>query len=191
MVAGAVAGRLGDALALKKYPRMRPGARRHLNVDVFSNALQPDDAAEHRLRHRYSCVRVHVAPLPPKVLRFGHPESDENLLFADGHAHRLPVFDARRDRNHDLLPRPHLASAPAVTAGHLDPGSFAMTPPAASRPHHEGSRADGFHAGAVALRTTLRAGSRVGARPLALDALVRHRHRELFVAPSGRIGKAQ
>ena len=60
----------------------------------------------------------------------------------------------------------------------------------ASRPHHEGSRADGFHAGAVALRTTLRAGSRVGARPLALDALVRHRHRELFVAPSGRIGKA-
>ena len=104
MVAGAVSGRLGDALALEKYPvksiwtvkvsrgqkgclpsfydsipRMRPGARRHLNVDVFSNALQPDDTAEHRLRHRYSCVRVHVAALPPKVLRLGDPEGDENL----------------------------------------------------------------------------------------------------------------
>ena len=56
--------------------------------------------------------------------------NDTRLLFADGHAHRLSVLDARRDRNHDLLPRPHLASAPAVTAGHLDPGSFAMTPPA-------------------------------------------------------------
>ena len=60
----------------------------------------------------------------------------------------------------------------------------------AGRPHHEGSRGDGFHARAVTLRAPLGVRPRVGARPPALGARVGHRHRKLLVNPSGRLDEA-